>query len=149
MSPWSSIVTYCLWRLELENCHKIKPPPPKKKQLKIEIHKSYLNLLYHKVLNSNEAWTPQKLCYFLVSWNSWWQMKVKILVIIVFRHYSTDSALKDWKHLIFCMEMVCIWYTSLSPHIAEFWKMVIPIIWCYRQLQSPNSTLRYTIFNIH
>ena len=28
-------------------------------------------------------------------------------------------------------------------------KKVIPIIWCYRQIQSPNSTLWYTIFNIH
>jgi hypothetical protein len=33
----------------------------------------------------------------------------------------------------------------LPPHIEEFWKKAIPIIWCYRQLQSPNSTLRYTI----
>jgi len=37
----------------------------------------------------------------------------------------------------------------LSPHIEEFWKMAIPIIWCCMQLQWPNSTLRYTIFNIH
>ena len=40
-------------------------------------------------------------------------------------------------------------YAFCLLHIEEFWKMAIPIIWCYRQLQSPNSTLRYTIFNIH
>ena len=37
----------------------------------------------------------------------------------------------------------------LSHHIEEFWKMVIPIIGCYMQLQWPNSTLRYSIFSIH
>ena len=40
-------------------------------------------------------------------------------------------------------------YAFFLLHIEEFWKMAIPIIWCYRQLQSPNSTLRYTIFSIH
>jgi hypothetical protein len=42
-------------------------------------------------------------------------------------------------------------YAFCLLHIEKFWKLAIPIIWCYMymQLQSPNSTLRYTIFNIH
>jgi hypothetical protein len=40
-------------------------------------------------------------------------------------------------------------YAFFLLHIEEFLKMAIPIIWCYRQLQSPNSTLWYTIINIH
>ena len=39
-------------------------------------------------------------------------------------------------------------YAFCLLHIEEFWKMAIPIIWCYRQLQPPNSTLRCTIFSI-
>jgi hypothetical protein len=34
-------------------------------------------------------------------------------------------------------------YAFCLLHMEEFWKMAIPIIWCYRQLQSPNSTLRW------
>jgi hypothetical protein len=33
-------------------------------------------------------------------------------------------------------------YVFCFLHIEEFWKMAIPIIWCYMHLQSPNSTLR-------
>jgi hypothetical protein len=40
-----------------------------------------------------------------------------------------------------------IFFLQLS--IWQDRKMVIPIIWCYMQLQWPNSTLPYTIFNIH
>jgi hypothetical protein len=32
-------------------------------------------------------------------------------------------------------------YAFCLLHIEEFWKLAIPIIWCYRQLQSPNSSL--------
>ena len=55
--------------------------------------------------------------------------------IIPYRLYDVTGSINLIMDYAFCL-----------LHIEEFWKMAVPIIWCYRQLQSSNSTLRYTIF---
>jgi hypothetical protein len=61
-------------------------------------------------------------------------------ILLHYRLYDVTGRINPRMDYAFCL-----------LHIEEFWKMAIPIIWCYMymQLQSPNSTLRYTIFNIH
>jgi hypothetical protein len=58
--------------------------------------------------------------------------------IIPYRLYDVTGRINPRMDYAFCL-----------LHIEEFWKMAITIMWCNRQLQSPNSTLRYTIFNIY
>jgi hypothetical protein len=65
---------------------------------------------------------------------------------VIFWEDTNMSTSDNW-NFIFVNSATCSFCCLL--HIEEFWKMAIPIIWCYRKLQSPNSTLRYTIFNIH
>jgi hypothetical protein len=58
-----------------------------------------------------------------------------------------------WRHGSFGRALIAgIIREWIMPFVSSHWRVLKkgdPIIWCYMQLQWPNSTLRYTIFNIH